>query len=115
MATLSGTKIVLAGVVETLAAAASGGDQFANRGKSFVVVTNVNVSDRTVTFDSPNADEFGVIGASHDIAVVVSQNEFMMIGPFSTAQFNDGNGFVQMTYTTEVDLTVQVLEFPAVD
>ncbi len=116
MATLTPVKLLNTGVLQTLTAAAAGGDQFANRGKTFFVVTNVSGGPETLTFDSPAIDKFGVgPDASHDIAVVVATATTVYIGPFSSARFNDSNGNVQVTYTSETGITVNPFEFPAVD
>jgi hypothetical protein len=61
----------------------------------------------------PNTDNFGNSGAILDRAVVVAQGT-MIIGPFPTGEFNDGNGNVQMTYSTEADLTMQAVRLNAV-
>jgi hypothetical protein len=45
-----------------------------------------------------------------DVAVVVAQNEEKLIGPFDPRYFNDSNGFVQITYSSEVDVTVRPIQ-----
>jgi hypothetical protein len=107
--------VVEAGITANMTAANSGGDFFANDGKTMLRVTNAHATlSRTITFDVPNTDNFGVSGAALDRAVVVAALTTMLIGPFMTAKFNDGNGNVQMTYSSEADLTMQALRVNAV-
>lgn len=100
----------LAGVSATGAAAASGGDSFANTGVEFVHIRNAHATlSRTVTFDSPTTCSLGIAAnAAHDNAVAVSALSEVLIGPFSVPRFNDSNGRVVMTYSSEADLTVAV-------
>ena len=110
MATLSVQNIVRSGngLDPTYAAAAAGGDEFVNDGKrTFVHFLNANVAVRTVTIATPKT----VAGlAVADLAVVVPATGEAMVGPFPADTFNDGDGKVQMTYSTEVDLTIAVIQ-----
>lgn len=112
MATLSAQKPVLTGTTHTLAAAAAAGDEFVNTGGQIFVVKNGHAADpRTITFDAPQADNFGIVDAAHDAAVVVPALTTKLIGPFPTHRFNDSNGKVQVTYSDSgADLTVAVLQ-----
>lgn len=106
MATLTVTDIDRDGVEleGLLAAAAAGGDGFANDGKrTFAAVKNVNASDRTITFVTQKTVDGESIA---DKTVVVSQDEIMLVGPFPADVYNDGNGRVQMTYSSETDVSV---------
>ncbi len=107
MATLSVQVINHTGLSEALAAAAGGGDQFQNDGRIFLHVKNSNVSTRVVTINSQNNCSQGF---DHDIAVTIPANTGdKMIGPFPPGRFDDGSGFVQVTYSTEVDLTIAAI------
>lgn len=98
------------------AAAASGGDSFPNSGVEYVEIVNGHATaPRTVTFDSPQACDFGLsANAAHDLAVVVpgvsgAPANRVVIGPFPVARYNDANGRVQVTYSdSAADLTVAV-------
>lgn len=116
MATLTVSAVVEAGVAQNLVAAAAGGDQFANTGKEIFIIENAHATlPRTVTFDVPNTDNFGVSGSGLDRAVVVAALTTLFIGPFPTGKFNDANKNVQVTYTdAAADLTVQVIQLSAV-
>lgn len=85
-------------------AAAGGGDQFLNDGRTILYMKNVNASDRTVTIVTSGT----VLGlAIADLAITVSQNEEKVAGPFDPRYFNDANGYVQITYSAASDVTVK--------
>lgn len=116
MATLSIQRPSPAGASLALTAAASGGDQFANDGTVTLQILNSHATaSRTVTFDSPQACDFGLsANAAHDRVVVVpgvssAPANRVMVGPFAPARYNDANGNVQVTYSDSgADLTVAV-------
>lgn len=112
MATLAAVKPLLTGTTYLPVAVTAGGDQFTNTGNQQVMVTNAHATlARTVTFASPNADNFGVINAAHNAAIVVAALTTKAIGPFATGRFNDANGMVQVTYSDSgADLTIAVLD-----
>lgn len=88
-------------------AAAGAGDQFLNDGRTILYVKNVNAASRTVTIvTSPTIAGLAIA----DVAVVVAENEEKLIGPFDPRYFNDGNGFVQVTYSSEVGVTVRPIQ-----
>lgn len=88
------------------AAAAAAGDQFLNDGSTIVYVKNVNAATRTVTFVTSGT----LVGiAVSDVAVSVVQNAEIVVGPFPVYPFNDSSGYVQITYSSEVGVTVAVV------
>lgn len=104
MATLTVGQISRSGVEQALAAAAVGGDEFANDGKTFFVVKNANVSTaRTVNLDIQKTVD-GQDPASRTVSVTA--NKTFIIGPFPTGIYNDADGMVQVTYSSNADLTV---------
>lgn len=111
MAVLTPKTPVLAGLVFAGAAAAGGGDSFANTGIEFFYANNASGGAITITFDSPNTCNFNVAAnAAHDDAVVVSAGTAQIIGPFPPGRFNDGSGNVQVTYSGVTSLTVAVFK-----
>lgn len=110
MATLTVQSIVRAGLNPSVAAAAAGGDAFPNNGKTFLRVVNANVgAARTVTVASQLPSGALPQGAAKtDLAVAVPASGERWIGPFDPAAFNDANGRVVMTYSSEADVTVGV-------
>jgi hypothetical protein len=110
MATLSVQTAAIAGTAVTFAAAAGGGDQFANSGNERFVVKNGGGSPITVTIDSPGTCSFGTTAnAAHDLAVAVAAGAETMIGPFATDKYSDSNGNVQITYSGVTTVTVAVV------
>ena len=107
MATLAIQTIDHTGLAEALAAAAAAGDQFANDGRIFLHVKNVNAASRDVTINSQNNCSQGF---DHDITVTVpATTGDKMIGPFPPGRFDDSGGFVQVTYESEVGVTVAAI------
>lgn len=110
MATLTVQTIIQAGLEPAaLAAAAAGGDQFANTGREMVEINNASVGDITVTFNSQAPCSQGF---DHNEAVVVTAAERRLIGPFPTGRFNDASGFVLITYSGVTTLTIGVYKLP---
>lgn len=94
------------GVDMTGAAAAGGGDAFANTGQEVLFVTLVG-SACTVTVVTQATSDGQAVTA---LAVVCPLNKTTAIGPFPPGVFNDGSGLVQLTYTAVTAVTVKVLK-----
>ena len=96
-----------ASLTPSFAAASSGGDYFANNGKIFLYIKNANVgAPRTVTINSQVNCNYG---HDHNIEVTVPASSEELVGFFSTDRFNDVSGRVQITYSSEADLTVAAI------
>ena len=108
MAILTVQTISLTGSVASYAAAEAAGDSFPNaNNRTFFTVVSAAGVDRTLTFNSQvNCDQ----GEDHDVAVVVSTGTTVRIGPFPPARFNDANGRVVVTYSSQVGLTVAAVQ-----
>lgn len=102
-------KIVWAGTTPTLVAAAAAGDEFVNDGQTWIHVKNTNATARQVTIAKPGTESDGT---SFDPVVTIpgttGDKEF---GPFSKEKFDDANGKVQLTYSSEVGLTVEAVSY----
>ena len=103
MATLTVQDVNSGGAVPTYAAAAGGGDQFSNDGKTMIHVKNGSGGSITVTVASQVSCSQG---ATHNTAVAIAAGAEKMIGPFPTDRYNDANGFVQLTYSGVTSLTL---------
>lgn len=88
-------------------AAAGGGDEFANTGQEYLYVDNQDGTDTDVTFVTQATADSQAIG---DRVVTVPAGERMLIGPFPTNIYNDGNDRVQVTYEKVTSLTVAVVK-----
>lgn len=89
-------------------AAAGGGDDWANTGIEFLYLNNASGGAIVVTLDI----EATVDGqAVTDPTVSVPAGEAMIIGPFPTSIYNDGNDKVSVTYDGVTSLTVGVFSY----
>ncbi len=92
------------------AAATSGGDSFANDGRTFFLVKNANGSTATITITPGNATRavpgVGVVTKSTVSVVVPATTGEAIIGPFPPAFYNDASGNVNVTYSAVTSLTV---------
>ena len=123
MATLSVQNLTYAtsgGLQYTYAAVASGGDVFANDGKTFLLVKNASGSTRTVTADavaSLDKPGFGTVPIADSVLTVPGSGTnggLTMWGPFPPDRFNDSNGRVSLTYSDSgADLTIAVVRIPS--
>jgi len=89
-------------------AASAGGDEFANTGKHLLVIehTNGGGADATLTITTQMTVD-GEAVADKEIAIVKGTR--YLIGPFPTGIYNDGDGMVQLTYSSESDLELSVV------
>ena len=107
MATLSIQVCNLAGLEVTFAACEVGGDQFVTTGRTWIHIVNADASPHTVTVAGIGSCSRG---ESHDKAVVVPAGEERVIGPFKKDWFQDGTGYVQLTYDAITSLTIAAVE-----
>lgn len=86
------------------------GNQFANssaNGNIVLLVKNASATLPVTLTITAQAD--CNMGFSHDAAVTVPANTpLVAIGPFPTSRFNDGNGRVQIAYTTDITDAAEV-------
>jgi hypothetical protein len=107
MATLNVYKVNLDGGKPSFVPASAGGDDFANSGKTFLIVKNGGAGAVTVTINSQTPCNYGF---DHDVQVPVAAGDETWIGPFSKARFNDENGKVQISYSDITSVTVAAVE-----
>jgi hypothetical protein len=96
-----------AGVAFALQAANAGGDSFRTNGVERFHAKNPTGAGITITFNSPNPCNFGLVGGGHSWQVILAAAAEVLIGPFPPAQFADASGNVQVTYSA-AGLTVAV-------
>lgn len=87
----------------TPVAAAGGGDQFTNNGKTLLKVVNGSGGSITVTIAAQRSCDQG---STHNIANAVAAGATELMGPFDPARYSDASGFVQVTYSGVTSLTV---------
>jgi hypothetical protein len=107
MAVLTVQQIALAGIVPSYAAAAGGGDEFANDGRTFLHVKNGGGSPITVTVTTPKK----VKGVDiENPAISVSNGSEKMIGPFDPEIFTATDGNVDVAYSGVTSVTVAAVK-----
>lgn len=97
----------------TLSAAAGGGDQFKNDGRTFLLVLNEDASGITVTVTAQaTAFSDALMGPAtkSDGGGAVAAGKAALFGPFKQAAFNDSSGFVQVTYSAVTSVTVAAIK-----
>ncbi len=111
MATLTVQDMLLVATADqTAVAAAAGGDAFENTDERvFFRAINGSGGAITITIDAPTPCNHGF---THDVAGAVAAGETWDFGPFDKERFNDANGLIQVTYSTEVSLTVAAIRLP---
>lgn len=114
MATLTPVSPAISGSTLTPASASAGGDQFANlRGSALLYVKNgsggsINVTLTAQTTARPADNQFPAQTLGNNVVAVAAGAE-KIIGPIPAA-FNDGNGNVQVTYSSATTVTVAAIQ-----
>lgn len=103
MADLAPQKASLTGLAPTFAAASSGGDTFANDGRTVLHVKNGSAAAITATVDSVTACDQGF---DHDAAVSVPAGGERVIGPFDQRRFG---ATVTVNYSATASVSVAAL------
>jgi hypothetical protein len=107
MATLSVQRVSRAGTVITYGAAAGGGDDFPNDGKTVIAIDNADASPITVTFTlavDPHSAE--PTQETTETAITVTNATVKHIGPFPTNKFGTS---VAVAYSAVTSVTVAVI------
>ncbi len=89
-------------------AAVSGGNYFANTGEQLLVIEHTNAEGADITLTVVTQVEIdGEVVAGKEIPI--TKGKRYLIGFFPTAWYNDGDGYVQLTYTSHTDVKVGVI------
>lgn len=109
MATLTVQEISRSAITPSYGAAAGGGDQFPNDGRTYLHIKNGGGSSITLTI----ATQLTVDGkAVADDAITVTNAQERVVGPFPPGIYNDANGMVQLTYSGVTSVTVGAFRLP---
>ena len=108
MATLTVQQTSLTGLATTYAAAAGGGDEFPNDGRTMLHVKNGGGAGITVTVNSRvNCSQ----GYDHDSVSSIGAGAEAMIGPFDLTRFNDTTtNRAAVTYSGVTTVTVAAVK-----
>lgn len=109
MAAIPVQTISLTGLSRAAATAAGAtGDTVANNGNMHIIVTDTGTTAPTVTIISQtacNQDE------THDIEVSIPSGESRVIGPFPPSRFNTAAGVIEVSYSSETDVTIEAYTY----
>ena len=97
------------GIVPSYGSAASGGDTFANDGKTFFHVKNGGGSSINVTLASQVTNPPAGTAATNKVIAVAAGSE-KMIGPLPANGWNDSNGQVHAGYSAVSSVTVAAVK-----
>ncbi|MFO1038151.1 MAG: hypothetical protein U1E45_15040 [Geminicoccaceae bacterium] len=112
MADLTIVTPTIAGVAESMVAAAVGGDAFVNDGNTLLRVNNASGGSINVTIASQYSVNQtlppGTANANQVVAVGAGTSK--VIGPFPKGSWNDANGKVQVSYSAVTSVTVGAIK-----
>lgn len=108
MATITKTDRSRAANPVSFASASGGGDEFVNTGKEILMVSHTNGGGSTVTLTIATSATVDGLAVA-DRTVAIGAGEFHVLGPFDKQQYNDGNGKVQLSWSSETDIEIAVL------
>lgn len=100
-------KTVTAAGYETvaLAACAAGGDTFLNDGKVLIEINNAAVASQDIIFVLPGTCDQG---EAHTVTIAVGAGKRKVIGFLDPKLYNQSTGYVNITYSAVVTLTIGV-------
>lgn len=93
------------GIIPVFQAAGNVGDQYANSGRETLLIHNNGSTSVTVTLLAQTRCNV-TPGFLHDRVVTVLPGGEGSIGPAEYFIYNDTNGYVQITYSTTIGVTV---------
>lgn len=108
MAVITVQQASLAGLNPSYVAASATGDTVPNDGKLVLHVKNVNAASRTVTVASQKTATPGLSPSNNAVSVPATTGE-RIIGPFDATIWNDVNGNLVVTYSSEVGVTLAAI------
>lgn len=120
MATLTVQDVAQTGLAESLAAAAGGGDAFADDGtqRTFLEVANGGGGSINVTVAFPPTTQklagYGVLTPA-DLVVAVGAGATKIIGPFPKGFIDPTTGLISISYSGVTTVTVRAVRVPVVD
>lgn len=94
-------------VSSTAQAASGGGDKFNNLGQQLLYIENTGGADITLTIVIQSTID-GQAPSNRTVTVPHTVAAHLIIGPFPTGVYNDGNGQVNLTYSAVSGVKVNV-------
>lgn len=90
----------------TFSAAAGGGDKFENSGRDYLIVRNASGAPVNLTIVTPATTDGLAIA---DRVVAIGDGETHVLGPWQRDLYNDGDGFVNLTWSSAAGMTLAVI------
>ncbi len=93
----------------SMASAAAGGDEFVNNGGELLLLEHTNGAgaDMTLTIVTQQTVDGEAVA---DKTITIGKGTIQLLGPFPTGIYNDANGKVQLTYSSETDCQLAVIK-----
>lgn len=86
------------------------GNVFTNTGREAIIVSNLSGGTLTITVTTNGVYAVGTVNyAVADLTVTLNNNTTKILGPFDKTLFNDGNGAVDLAWSTGTNVTAQVI------
>jgi hypothetical protein len=105
MAEITVQNITLSGLTPTAGVAAGAtGDVVLNNGRTYIEVEDTGTTAPTVTVSSQTECNQGF---THDVTVAIASGGTAMIGPFPTNRFNNASNQIEVSYSSETDVTIR--------
>jgi hypothetical protein len=105
MAEITVQSITTAGLTPVAGVAAGAtGDTVPNNGRTYIEIEDTGTTAPTVTVASQvDCDQ----GFTHDVSVAVPESGTKLIGPFPPNRFNNDDQQIEVTYSSETDVTIR--------
>lgn len=98
------------GITPTFSAASSGGNYFANDGRTFIEIKNASAGSVAVTVTVANTvNGLTIQNPSYTIPATTGDR---ILGPFDTHYFNDSSGNVTVNYQSVDSVTIGAFRLP---
>lgn len=108
MATLSVINVNLEGATPLYVPVDAGGDEFINKGRTFLHIKNSGSGGGPVTVTITSRFQCDQ-GFDHDVGVVVAAASSEMVGPFPAVRFNDDDGIIDVSYSGTTGMTIAAI------
>lgn len=104
MAAITVQQISTSGLTPTAGAAAAAlGDTVVNNGRTYIEIVDTGTTAPTVTIKGQTSCNQGY---THDIVVAVPSAGTKIIGPFNPNWYNNSSGSIEVSYSSETDVTI---------
>jgi len=111
MATLTVNTVVYGGLnSESVFVAAAASQEFANDGRTFMIIRNGDGSSKTCTITSAGTTQGRAI--ADDVITIGATTGEQMVGPWPRSIYNAADGNIDITWSATTSVTVAVFNLP---